>query len=74
MRSGKLNMAGISLENYGRFVCEAVRLRRVAGKRLSKTDYKEFVADFDDLVDVDNTPDRQMRILDRMRRSYSKRL
>lgn len=58
-------------EAFGMLVCEAIVLRELASRTFPKETFKEFVRDFDALIDVHGGVDVQMRVLDRIRWAYT---
>ena len=59
-------------ELFGLLVCEAVVLRDLAAKVLPKQIFDDFNEDFDSLIDLQSGVKRQLRVVDRIRWTYSR--
>lgn len=62
----------LSFEEYGLLVCEAVVLRDIAVNTFSRQALRNFILDFNDLIDNSSGVGRQIRVTDRIRWAYSK--
>ena len=62
----------LSFEEYGLLVCEAVVLRDIAVKTFSKQALRNFIHDFNDLIDNASGVGRQIRVSDRIRWAYAR--
>lgn len=60
----------LSYESFGLLVCEAIVLRELASRAFPKETFREFVRDFEALIDVGSGVEAQMRVLDRIRWAY----
>ncbi|KAF2396133.1 NCA2-domain-containing protein [Trichodelitschia bisporula] len=58
-------------KDYGLLLCEAHVLRQTARSVLPGPDFREFLLDIDDLVDIKTGVERQKQVLRRMRWGYS---
>ncbi len=62
----------LSSKEYGLLVCEAIVLREIASKTFPKQSFREFLQDFNDLLDNSSGVIRQIKVADRIRWAYSK--
>jgi len=62
----------LSSKEYGLLVCEAIVLREIASKTFPKQSFREFLQDFNDLLDNSSGIIRQVKVADRIRWAYSK--
>ena len=59
-------------KDYGLLVAESHVLRQVASKVLPFKEFREFLVDVDELVDIKSGVDRQKEVIKRLRWGYSK--
>jgi len=59
-------------KDYGLLVCESHVLRQVANEVLPTQEFREFLVDIDELVDIKAGVERQKQVIRRLRWGYSK--
>lgn len=70
--SPQANDGMLSVKEFGLLVCEAVVLRDEADQVMDKGTYREFLRDFDDLIDRESGVGRQIRVAERIRWAYGR--
>jgi nuclear-control-of-ATPase protein 2 len=59
-------------KDYGLLLCEAHVLRQVASKVLPRQVFREFLAEIEDLTDIQAGLEKHKQVIKRMRWGYSK--